>query len=420
MAQDVRQFPVESLVVAAGARDEDMRKLVVEYGLDTYAGALVAEVVSRCEPPAVPAPVPVALELHHDDQSVQHLLHVGPDGIGWEPTDAAGARAAAVRISVDLLVLTRSVFGPRCFDGAALRQVQVNLDAAAAAGPAGSRRMELAPGQLRMLDRPNPLAVAAQVVVAACASRPSDLGDLAIRFGTDKWGAWHWYTRHYDKHFAPLRYEPVRILEIGIGGYADPAAGGGSLRMWKNYFPRAIVYGMDIFDKSGVRESRIHTVQGSQDDVEFLTAFATQNGPFDIIIDDGSHLNAHVLTTFGALLPHVRPGGWYVIEDLQTAYWPQYGGTSSATAGAGTSIGLLKELIDGLEYQECNHPRGYTPSGSDQAVVGVHVYHNLAFIEVGHNAEATIPAWVRRAPVDFFYQPPAGDDNTPPTGRGQG
>jgi hypothetical protein len=218
---------------------------------------------------------------------------------------------------------------------------------------------------------------------------------------------WHWYTRHYDRHFGALRDEPVKLLEIGIGGYANPDAGGGSLRMWKNYFPRGLVYGMDIYDKSPSQESRITTVIGSQDDAAFLRAFAEEHGPFDIVIDDGSHINEHVLFSFDVLFPYVRPGGWYAIEDTQTAYWPQYGGVSGAAAGEGTSVGLLKQLIDGLEYQECQ-PNGGRPGYSDKHVVGLHVYHNLALIEKGVNAEATAPWWVKRAPVTFFYQEQPG------------
>ena len=385
MAYQHGRFPVESLIRAAGGRDEDMHKLAAEYGVEEYVTALVDELASRCEPPGLDRTVLVHLALGYEGQQYDRVLELTGARVRC---GTAAAEKAAVQVSTDLLSLTRSLFGPASFDGYGLRRVEVRPDPDAPEEPAPVR--------------------AAQSVVAAAASRATDLGDLAIRFSSDKWGVWHWYTRHYDRHFSPLRYEPVRLLEIGIGGYADPDAGGGSLRMWKNYFPRAIVYGMDIYDKTGVEESRIHTIVGSQADPELLTAFAEQNGPFDIIIDDGSHLNEHVLVSFQTLFPYVRPGGWYVVEDMQTSYWPQYGGASGDVAGEGTSVGLLKKLLDGLAYQESTHPRGYTPSYADQHVVGVHMYHNLAFIEKGLNAEATIPSWVKRAPVSFFYQDGAG------------
>jgi hypothetical protein len=44
-------------------------------------------------------------------------------------------------------------------------------------------------------------------------------------------------------------------------------------------------------------------------------------GPdFDIIIDDGSHVGEHILTSFKILWSTVKPGGYYIIEDLHSIY----------------------------------------------------------------------------------------------------
>jgi hypothetical protein len=91
------------------------------------------------------------------------------------------------------------------------------------------------------------------------------LTQLATRFGTDKWGV-HYYTPHYEQHFAPLRHLPINVLEIGIGGYEDPAKGGESLRMWEAFFPNARIYGIDLHDKQAHDGGRIRTFRGSQTD----------------------------------------------------------------------------------------------------------------------------------------------------------
>ncbi|MEU9111255.1 class I SAM-dependent methyltransferase [Streptomyces sp. NPDC048483] len=400
---------VEPLILAAGARDGDLLRLIDEHGLEVVTDVLVAEIAGRCEPPVLEREVPVGLRVTHDDRGTEYLLTVSPGGVDCRRGPAGGALA---HITTDALSLARSVYGPPSFDGAATRQVTVRPELVTPAADQSSegrpaREFGIGSRALRRADSPHPAALAAQAVSSAMAGRDRDLGDLALRFGSDKWGIWHWYTQHYDRHFAPLRHEPVRVLEIGIGGYSDPAAGGGSLRMWKNYFPRGLVHGLDIYDKSGLDEPRLRTFVGSQNDASFLRELAERHGPFDIIIDDGSHVNEHILASFDALLPYVRPGGWYVIEDIQTSYWPQYGGTSGAQAGAGTSIGLLKQLMEGLEYQEANHHRDFSPSYTDQHVVGLHLYHNLAFIQKGVNNEGTIPTWVKRTPLNYFY--PAQD-----------
>src|SRR4029079_17857296 len=82
------------------------------------------------------------------------------------------------------------------------------------------------------------------------------LTDLAREFGSDKWGV-HRYTPHYERHFAHLRGREMTVLELGIGGYARDQQGGASWRMWKWFFPRADVVGVDIEDKSFVDEERI-------------------------------------------------------------------------------------------------------------------------------------------------------------------
>ncbi|MFF2143603.1 hypothetical protein [Kitasatospora sp. NPDC058190] len=399
MTTEPTAFPVESLILAATAREGDLLRLIDEHGLAAFAEVLVAETAGRCDLLPLDREIPVGVRVVHGEQAAEFLITVSARGAHHESGDAAKGHAV---IETEALPLARSVYGPASFDGIATRTVTVRAEAAEESSEKPSE-FGIGSTALRRADRPNPVALAAQTVNAAMAGRDRDLGDLALRYGSDKWGVWHWYTQHYDQHFGPLRHEPLRILEIGIGGYSDPAAGGGSLRMWRGYFPRAIVHGLDIYDKSGSDEPRIRTHVGSQDDAEYLRRFAEEHGPFDIVIDDGSHVNAHILASFQVLFPYVRPGGWYAIEDIQTSYWPQYGGTSGTQAGTGTSIGLLKELLDGLEHQEANQPRGHRPSYTDQHVVGLHCYHNLAFVQKGVNAEGTVPAWVKRTPLSYFY-----------------
>jgi hypothetical protein len=72
---------------------------------------------------------------------------------------------------------------------------------------------------------------------------------LSTVYFTDKWNV-HKYAQWYETHFAPLRKKRLNILEIGIGGYSHPEYGGGCLRMWRTYFPKARIYGIDIEDKN--------------------------------------------------------------------------------------------------------------------------------------------------------------------------
>ena len=99
--------------------------------------------------------------------------------------------------------------------------------------------------------------------------------------------------------------------------------------MWKRYFPNGNIYSLDIYDKSFLEEKRIKIFKGSQIDKPFLMDVIKQTSKFDIIIDDGSHINEHVIKTFKILFPFLKNEGVYAIEDTQTSYWSDFGGDSN-------------------------------------------------------------------------------------------
>ncbi|MGA2507887.1 MAG: class I SAM-dependent methyltransferase [Chitinispirillaceae bacterium] len=215
--------------------------------------------------------------------------------------------------------------------------------------------------------------------------RSNDLAILAKIYGTDKYGE-HFYTGHYSEHLCKLRKKRLKILEIGVGGYQNPDAGGESLRMWKRYFPKSDIYSIDIYDKRKFQEKRIKIFQGDQSDEAFLKGLCRHIGPLNIIIDDGSHINSHVIASFKALFPFLAEGGIYVVEDTQTAYWPKFGGNSEDFNDPGTTMNFFKSLTDELNCQEFLIP-DYTPSDFARQIVSIHFYHNLIFVHKGVNDE---------------------------------
>jgi hypothetical protein len=214
--------------------------------------------------------------------------------------------------------------------------------------------------------------------------RAKSLTDLAQEFGTDKWGR-HFYTPHYESHIKHLRWRRFTLLEIGIGGYDRANEGGRSLQMWKHFFPRAQVVGLDIEDKAFVEAPRIRAYQGSQTDPEVLERIVAENGRPQVVIDDGSHRPEHMRETFRLLFPLLADDGIYALEDTQTSYWPRWGGSEDRHDPI-TSMALVKDLIDGLNHAEFLD-KDYEPSYSDRHVVAVHCYHNLVIIEKGLNDE---------------------------------
>jgi hypothetical protein len=390
---------VDDIVVATGGRDEQVLAAISRNGPGAVADLLMAEIGARLEAPPNIDGAAVNLRLEHGAEVFRYAVS-GKDG--QCVVEPGRAPAALAEIGFTLLDLARLIYPHRAGYRSTSADVGViswpwsragddvtsaELDELVRRGKADPERLS-ADAHHRFTH----LFRAVQAVLGAASDRIRSLDDLAARYGSDKWGGLHWYTQHYESHFGPLRHDPVKVLEIGIGGYHYASLGGNSLYTWQQYFPRGLIYGLDLYAKPNVVGPRIRTIQGDQSDTDFLREIATEFGPFDIIIDDGSHINEHVRTSYTALLPFVRPGGYYVIEDLHTSYWPEFGG-AAPPGSADTTMGLLKDLLDATQLSE------YAPMPENRAdwihPSDVSVYHNLAFLRKGINHERGIPAWIK-------------------------
>ena len=169
----------------------------------------------------------------------------------------------------------------------------------------------------------------------------SILNDLAKKYGTDKSSEIHNYCVKYQKYLPFNRYDKLNIMEIGI-------LGGDSLRTWKEFYYRSNILGIDINpDCKQYEEDRMKVEIGSQFDAEFLAQIKTQYGPFDMILDDGSHINEHVIFSFKHLWDSIKPGGVYVVEDVCTSYLPYYGGGRYLE---GTMMEYFKGITDEVNF----------------------------------------------------------------------
>jgi 8-demethyl-8-alpha-L-rhamnosyltetracenomycin-C 2'-O-methyltransferase len=132
--------------------------------------------------------------------------------------------------------------------------------------------------------------------------------ELMKLYPTDK-NVEHSYGPVYDELFAPVRDRVMSLLEIGV--YQ-----GGSLRVWRDYFPNAHILGIDVNPAALFTDVRITTARA--DAQQWAQLYPVVTGKtFDLIIDDGGHkLQQQVMALF-YLWPFLRRGGMYVIEDLE-------------------------------------------------------------------------------------------------------
>lgn len=145
-----------------------------------------------------------------------------------------------------------------------------------------------------------------------------DLTKLAAQYGSDKGTSnptHHGYTVHYNQWFGAFRNEVRAVLEFGVHN-------GASLRMWRDYFPQAMVYGVDyaqeVSEQSliALRDDCTRVLIGNQTDPAIWAALVdSEPYGFDLIVDDASHNPQDYIATFNAMWPHTRR--WYVIEDVK-------------------------------------------------------------------------------------------------------
>jgi cephalosporin hydroxylase len=192
---------------------------------------------------------------------------------------------------------------------------------------------------------------------------------------------WKHYFPAYEAHFARYIDRPLTFLEIGCGK-------GGSLQMWKRYFgPHAQIIGIDLNPEcAAYQEDQIAIRIGDQTDHNFLAKIIEEFGQPDIVLDDGSHVMAHILETFRFLYPRTAANGVYMVEDLHTAYWDEFGG---GVRKPGTFIEVAKLLIDELN---ADHSRNaLPPTQFTRSTQSIHFYDSLAVFERGRTLPKGAP-----------------------------
>ena len=176
----------------------------------------------------------------------------------------------------------------------------------------------------------------------------TELCCLAIRYGSDKCAPNHSYTPRYFELFKDKRDSIKKVLEIGVGSpetmITKNYTVGASLRMWRDFFPNAQIYGIDNDPKVMFKDNRIQTFladQGSKADLE--ETIKKIGSDIDFVVDDGSHFQTDQIISCLTLMPLLKKGVVYIIEDVQDL-----------------KVGdILKMCGYEITYKKFYHKRGY-------------------------------------------------------------
>jgi len=230
---------------------------------------------------------------------------------------------------------------------------------------------------------------------------PKSLKEIFLGSNTDK--LWrHGYHRYYETQLAPYRgVAGLRILEIG-------ADSGISLGAWLQYFTnpaavQGVAYGVDA-EQAKQKACELMPAQCEkltiysldQSDKAALKDMSDKNPEgWDIIIDDASHYPPHQIISFENLWPKIRPGGLYVVEDIESSYvdtgdiygYPLTGGIGKPPPAS--AVEQFKRLADVVSRKHFGQPQFTVFDGVDHDVADVDFADGLIFM---HKAPSD-PEW---------------------------
>lgn len=128
---------------------------------------------------------------------------------------------------------------------------------------------------------------------------------------TDK-GTVHSYIPEYEKLFKERKLDVTDVLEIGIGH-------GGSIKLWNDYFPNAIIHTLNIKSPNQPPYWFPHFPRIKS----YITDAYTMNAlklfkdiPLDVIIDDGPHTIQSQMYTAKYYTKLLKKEGILIIEDV--------------------------------------------------------------------------------------------------------
>jgi SAM-dependent methyltransferase len=209
---------------------------------------------------------------------------------------------------------------------------------------------------------------------------------------------WTHYFPIYESVFGPIRTKPLRILEIGLWQ-------GASLKLWRQYFehPGTIIVGVDILPQCmrfDAPATGVHVRIGSQADPVFLKRVVEEFGPFDLIMDDGSHHSSHIIASFNHLYGDgLAEDGIYFVEDLHANYWHPWRDTRKSF------LDICKELLEHMHahYRCASPPEFLIDKQSTRDIVAMDVPQITTMIREMRFFDSIVAIYkTRRAYVPYF------------------
>ena len=139
----------------------------------------------------------------------------------------------------------------------------------------------------------------------------------------------HSYLGLYEKLLCKKKKTATFVLEVGVGDFEDK--NGGSIKMWRDYFPNATIVGLDILHINRVMDELLNDDRvvlfmetNAYNKDFFANTFLNKNIKYDFLLDDGPHSLESMILFIKLYSQIMKDDGILIVEDVQRIEWLEY------------------------------------------------------------------------------------------------
>lgn len=151
------------------------------------------------------------------------------------------------------------------------------------------------------------------------------LEDLVDNSKTDK-NTTHSYLHLYNELLTKKRFTAKNVLEVGIGDFDEK--NGGSIKLWRDYFTNATIYGLDVLPINRVMDELLndtrvilYTSTDAYNEDFFNKNFLNKNIKCDFMLDDGPHTLESMVQFIKLYSQIMTDDGILIVEDVKSLDW---------------------------------------------------------------------------------------------------
>ncbi len=151
------------------------------------------------------------------------------------------------------------------------------------------------------------------------------LEDLVDNSKTDK-NTIHSYLHLYNELLTKKRFTAKNVLEVGIGSFGEK--NGGSIKLWRDYFTNATIYGLDVLPINRVMDELLndprvilYTSTDAYNEDFFNKNFLNKNIKCDFMLDDGPHTLESMVQFIKLYSQIMTDDGILIVEDVKSLDW---------------------------------------------------------------------------------------------------